>query len=486
MPTIERLFSPSQARSALRLLALCMVVATLPSCTIFRLGKDLDVLYEGLAIVSGEIEVPAAMNPSSSAPIIVLLTQSGVPGSDASVGAASAVAETDFRLVDYRFADGKNRFNFQAPTASAQGDADATSAEAGNEARTTDYYLMAFIDLNRDFIYQPGEPAAMDREPAATNRLNTGRANWRFNHLEINAGETSRSSVPILPIAADLSSKGLQKLERTATTMGVQVDFRSARFSREAVSLGMWEPTQWFLNVGYGFYLLEPWNEDDPKPLLLLVHGVNGSPRDFEPLLSALDTDDYRVALFHYPSGLRIEDNAYMLAQTMNDLAIRSPGQRFTLIGHSMGGLIAKRFIQMQAKSQQSDLLDRFISISTPWLGHGGAGAGVEYAPVVAPAWEDLAPGSAFLERIGAFELPEAIDYTLIFSHGGNTVMMPDGNDGVVSLDSQLTPDMQDRANTFVGVSQDHVGILSSPRTVEAIRAALDRTGPPVARLNRP
>ena len=427
---------PRRHRSPSLFLVPVFSLLVLSSCSMFRLGKDLDVLYAGLAIVSGEVH----LETSTQGPVVVLLAQPPAPDSDA------------FRLVDYRLADGKRRFNFQAPTGA--------------------YHLMAFVDANRDFIYQPGEPAAFWTDPAQVNRLDTARQDWAFNRLTI----PNAAAAP-LPLEADLTPRGLARLERTATTMGTVIDFGSARFDPEAVALGMWEPTKWFLEVGYGFYLLEPWAEGEDKPLLLFVHGINGSPRNFETLLSQLDTDAYRVALFHYPSGLRLEDNAYMLSQTMNELSIRSPGQRYTLIGHSMGGLIAKRFMQMQARSKQAGLLEGFISISTPWIGHGGAGAGVEYSPVVAPAWGDLAPGSPFLTELAAFELPEEIDYTLIFSHGGNSVLMPDGNDGVVSMDSQLDPAMQDRADQFIGVSQDHVGILSSPRTAAAVRAALERDG---------
>lgn len=432
--------SPGAAASLALLLPLFLSLL-LTSCSMFKLGKDLDVLYDGLAIISGEIGV----EDPAQGQVIVLLTQ---PENEMLAAGGASAEPAGFRLVDYRLADGKQRFNFQVPWG--------------------DYRLMAFVDQNADFIYQPGEPAAIRNIRATENRLDTPRARWRFNRLEIRDREP-------LPIEADLTPEGLKDLERTATTMGVPIDFRSSHFEPEAVSLGMWEPARWVVEVGYGFYLLEPWDEAESKPLLLFVHGINGSPRDFEGLVDRLETDEFRVAFFYYPSGLRLEDNAYILSQTMNELSIRSPGQRITLVGHSMGGLIAKRYIQMQAKSRQAGVLERFVSISTPWLGHGGAGAGVEYAPVVAPAWDDLAPGSAFLERLAAFELPAEIDYTLIFSHGGNSVLMPDGNDGVVSMDSQLDPAMQDRANEFVGVSQDHVGILASPRTAATIRAALDR-----------
>ncbi len=405
----------------------------LSGCSIFKLGKDLEVLYNEAAFVPGQIN----LDPRLAGQPIVLLTET--------VGG-------DARVVDYRFPDGRQRFNFQT--------------------RAGHYRLMAFLDQNEDFTYQPGEPAYVQPDAATTNRLDTRSGQWRFNILEMSPDEVG--SVPVLPIDVDLTPRGLAQLERTTTTMGVPIDFDSFRFDAEYVQLGMWEPTRWYTEVDYGFYLLEPWDRTERKPMLLLVHGINGSPRDFRSMLRRLDTDDFNVALFHYPSGIGIDDNAYMLSQIMNELLIRTPGQEYVLLAHSMGGLVSKRFIELQDRSGRADLIQKFITISTPWAGHRAAASGAKHSPVVAPVWEDMAPDSEFIRELSAYELPSELEYTLLFSHGGNSVLLPDANDGVVSLDSQLFPPMQDRADHLIGVSQDHVGILPTDRTVEIVGRLLD------------
>lgn len=417
-------------------LLLSLAGVLLAGCSIFRLGKDLEVLYTEAVFIPGQVNV----DPRLRGQPVVLLVQHG----------AIDEAPVTRRLIDYRFPDGRQRFNFQT--------------------RAGDYELMAFLDQNRDFIYQPGEPAFVAPETAVTNRLDTQSGRWRFNILDWTP-ETTRVA---LPIDVDLTPVGLQSMPRTATTMGVPIDFDSFRFDPEYVALGMWEPTRWYMEVDYGFYLYGSWDPSVQKPMLLLVHGINGSPRDFEPLLAKLDTSAYKVALYHYPSGIGLDDNAYMLAQIMNELQIRAPRQQYVLLAHSMGGLVSKRFIQLQEDSGRADLIARYITISTPWDGHRAAAAGAKHSPVVAPVWKDLAPGSRFIRRLADRPLPLQLEYTMIFGYGGSRAVLGDANDGVVSLDSQLSPGMQDRANVLIGVSQDHTGILADDRTVGAVAELLE------------
>lgn len=444
-----------------RMIVMVLLATLLPSlwaCGVFRLGRDLEVLYDEIVIISGDLKVDDGL---TGQPIALLVRPtaeglgdpagSNLAGSDlvGSDGESRVLGSPGYELVDYRFADAKNRYNFQA--------------------RPGNYRLMAFLDQNGDFLYQPHEPGAVLDEVPKENRLDTRRRRWKFNQVVID----SRALDTRLPLVVDLTTAGLSQLERTVTTMGVPVNFRSGRFKSKAIAQGMWEPSRWFVDVNYGFYLLEPWGPQEDKPLLLLVHGINGSPKDFQRMLKGLDTSGMRVALFHYPSGISIEDNAFMLSQIMNELFVRTPNQEYSLIAHSLGGLISKRALQLQEEAGHGHRIKKFISISVPWAGHKGAAAGAEYSPVVAPVWTDLAPKSRFISRLADYSLPEEVDYTLFFSHGGSSRLSADSNDGAVSLDSQLDPGMQDRADQLIGVSQDHVGILRDRRTLGALSTLL-------------
>lgn len=433
---MKHMYSNPLQRSWMRLIPAVLLVGALGSCSLFKLKNDLEQLYSELFIISGRI--PQLQSTTGQA--IAVLTE-------AVDGDASAPLKQ--KLVDYRFPDQLGNFNFQT--------------------QNGQFKLFVFFDQNNDFIYQPGEQVAQLEEPLKINRLNTERAAWQFNDLLLGDADL------ILPVDADLSPKGLAQLSRTTSTMGVQIDFDAEQFSDEQVATGMWEPGRWLSEVGHGFYLTEPWDSSVNKPLLLLVHGINGSPKNFASLLELLDTSEFRVALYHYPSGMSIDDSAYILSQTINDMLIRQPQQDYLVVAHSMGGLVAKRFIHMQARAGQSSALRQFVSMSSPWLGHKVAETGLEYAPVVAPVWEDIAPSSEFIRLLGDFQLPEHIDYTLLFSHKGNSLMQGEPNDGVVALKSQLDPRMQDRAQQFVGVAADHTRILTHERTIKVLQEALAR-----------
>ena len=211
------------------LLSFVLVIASTQGCSLFKLEEDLVEITSQLSIFTG------------------VVTHAGIEGQAIAVLASRDDAAEAYRLYDYRFPDNNGVFSFQA--------------ENG------DYRLMAFIDQNDDFIYQPGEPAFELEYAPDVNRLGDDPKTWQISDLSF----TQASSAHTLNLAIDVSSDGLSAIERTATTMGVGIDFFDSRFSAEAISWGMWEPARWFAEVGYGFYLLEPWGQDD-RPLLILVH----------------------------------------------------------------------------------------------------------------------------------------------------------------------------------------------------------------------
>lgn len=414
------------------LFALALVVVSVQGCSLFKLEEDLVEITQQLSIYTG------------------VVNHEGINGQAIAVLANRDNANEPYHLYDYRFPDKNGLFSFQV--------------ENG------DYRLMAFIDQNKDLIYQQNEPAIELDSAPEINRLGDDSKEWRISTLNI----TRALSAHTLKLAIDVSSDGLSAIERTATTMGVGIDFSDSRFAAEAIEWGMWEPARWFTDVGYGFYLLEPWGQDN-RPLLILVHGINSSPKEFQTMLEKMDTSDYRIGLFHYPSGLSIDDNAYLLSQIINEMLIRAPGQEYILLAHSMGGLLSKRVIHMQGRAQQLSPLKHFVSISTPWLGHKIAESGVQHSPVAVPVWQDMAPSSQFISLLGDYEIPEHIGYSLLFSHEGNSILQGEPNDGAVSIRSMLEPRMQDRADDLFGIDADHVGIMSHGRTIQKLNHILER-----------
>jgi pimeloyl-ACP methyl ester carboxylesterase len=115
---------------------------------------------------------------------------------------------------------------------------------------------------------------------------------------------------------------------------------------------------------------------------VVLVHGLWGSPRMWEPLVKALEADArvsgrFQFLTFGYSGGGSIPHTASLLRRELRALRDRlDPDRsdpswnRMTLIGHSMGGLLCK----MMAQDSGSKLLDLITDRPIEELG-GPAGA---------------------------------------------------------------------------------------------------------------
>ncbi|KEY65518.1 hypothetical protein S7711_08753 [Stachybotrys chartarum IBT 7711] len=128
------------------------------------------------------------------------------------------------------------------------------------------------------------------------------------------------------------------------------------------------------------------------------------------------DFVDIRIHVFGYSakwkerekSGLSISDFAHSLvAELKNDPGIRRDTSRITLIGHSMGGCVAKKaYIMANQDPSCKDLVSRFHSMVFLGTPHRGSELAPVLENILTLAWatkpfvNDLSPGSAALEDI--------------------------------------------------------------------------------------
>lgn len=91
---------------------------------------------------------------------------------------------------------------------------------------------------------------------------------------------------------------------------------------------------------------------------------------------------------------------------------------------------------------------------------------GVKYSPAVVPSWRDMARGE--LQRsMQARRLKGRVEHLLLYgTHSSSSFVLPDENDGTVSVKSQLNPAIQADAVRAIGFDADHVGILSRPDVI--------------------
>ena len=105
--------------------------------------------------------------------------------------------------------------------------------------------------------------------------------------------------------------------------------------------------------------LLEPYDPD--RIPVLLVHGLNSHPRMWRDVINDLRADPklrgrYQFMLFYYPTGWPIAYSAMRLREELAALqALVGKPKKMILIGHSMGGLLAR----LQVVSPGRRLWDR-------------------------------------------------------------------------------------------------------------------------------
>ena len=330
------------------------------------------------------------------------------------------------------------------------------------------YQLAAFEDRNRDLSYQTGdEPAAL-----TTNLvLQPGERRTGLD-LAIDPNSTAR-----IPFAMSALSPGRRDIEHfPALQLGTIVDIDDPRFSDENAKRGLWDPLQFLFDVGAGVYFLEEY--DPHKVPVLFVHGAMGHPANWKYLVGTLDRRRFQPWLVYYPTAPHLDRLGRGLVRAIAALQVKYRFSRLILVAHSMGGLVTRAAVNytiQSAGSQRMVHLPAFVSISSPWNGHSAAAAGVKYAPVAAPSWEDMAPGSPFLIGLPQIALPPECEYTLLFSYRGGATVSGEANDGTVAVSSELSMPIQRQAAHVMGFDESHTSILESRDVAALLNGILTR-----------
>lgn len=125
--------------------------------------------------------------------------------------------------------------------------------------------------------------------------------------------------------------------------------------------------------------------------VVVLVHGFFASAGVFRPLRESIERGaNALVASFTHTPGARVESIARLLGR----LIARLPrGVRVHIVGHSLGGLVARWYVQEQGGHEH---VEQTISLGTPF---GGSPVARRFPFMVGL---DLHPTSPILERIAS------------------------------------------------------------------------------------
>ncbi|MDQ8188282.1 alpha/beta hydrolase [Pelagicoccus sp. SDUM812002] len=329
-----------------------------------------------------------------------------------------------------------------------------------------DYFFGAFQDRNENSKVDVGEPLWFYGDEKPRPVPHGARSVQEINFLKIERKEAIH-----LPTLEDLrTSRDGRALFDLTTDQSVKIiageiaDLDDPRFAIEVGDQGLWEPTRFMRNYGVGVFFLQEY--DASKMPLIFVSGASGTPRNWQWIVERLDKTRFQPWVFHYPSGLSLEETSHILDLVLNALYRKHGFSEIGVVAHSMGGLLARNYI-LVAQSRDYEIAG-FVSLSTPWNGHYMAKLGVDYAPEAIPSWKDIEPDSEFIEMI--LEAPMPVEHLLVYGNASNrSPFLPKENDGTVSVESMLDPRAVEAATNVIELPKNHIDILKSHKARKAI-----------------
>ncbi|HYE18297.1 MAG TPA: alpha/beta fold hydrolase [Tepidisphaeraceae bacterium] len=171
---------------------------------------------------------------------------------------------------------------------------------------------------------------------------------------------------------------------------------------------------------------------DTTRLLTVLIHGLDSDNGLWFAMAGLLKTEGQQVAFFSYPNDGAVAASAAMLADDLTALRKSHPGLRVNVIGHSMGSLVARAYIEGDRYAGE---IDRFVAIAPPnagscWVRGRFALEWHEHYKLWrdnknwSPVWmftdgtgqaaDDVKPGSKFLTDLNARPRRDGVRYTIV------------------------------------------------------------------------
>jgi len=328
------------------------------------------------------------------------------------------------------------------------------------------YTIGAFADRNRNLVPDADEPATLAPQPIVVSQ------GWQgITRVSLTLAPGSR-----LPQATRDALLALPKVERKALPMvvGEVAALDDERLSEESGEMGLWAPLDFLTHVGIGVFFAEPY--DSKRIPVLFMGGAGGYPNEWHTVVDSLDRKRYQAWFFVYPSGQRLELSARVLERCIHELHKKYAFKQLYVTAHSMGGLVARGYIQRSIAAGDADYLRLFVSMSTPWQGHTQARFGVHLSPAVIPSWIDMQTDSDYQLAIFARPFSPPLRYYLLYSQTDPKASVEKATDGSVTVSSQLRKEAVRDAREVLGFTATHTSILQSSALISAYQRILRET----------
>ena len=227
---------------------------------------------------------------------------------------------------------------------------------------------------------------------------------------------------------------------------------------------------------------------DSKSPVTVLVHGCKGSAGRFRSLAQLYAFHGQQAICYSYDDRASLVESAKKLATAVSELADVTNNQSISIIGHSMGGLIARKAVE-ENDNVSNVLADKkleLVTISAPLSGISSADyCGIEslrwLSAGVVPGvcwlitgdnWTEITSTSNFIKYPDPL-IPSVQKYLKIVTDEKNTCRQKGKNgkctesDYVFNLSEQYHPKIDSYKNiTGVQVDAGHVEIVGNSRMV--------------------
>lgn len=221
---------------------------------------------------------------------------------------------------------------------------------------------------------------------------------------------------------------------------------------------------------------------DPSQPINILVHGCNGSTGKFHALAEVLAFHGQQSACFEYDDRDSLIVSSGQLARAVDSLAQSFNTPKITVIGHSMGGLVARKaLIENDSNPLHNTQIDlRLVTVSAPFAGI--AAARMCAAPALRIAtlglndlacwlisgenWYEITPASDFIQQPGSLIHQVRSHLKVVTDERGTCRRRDDAglcieDDYIFSLDEQRYPLVTLASRTTdVEVPAGHVEIV--------------------------
>ena len=110
---------------------------------------------------------------------------------------------------------------------------------------------------------------------------------------------------------------------------------------------------------------------DSSKPVTVLVHGCNGSTGRFRSLAQLYAFHGQQAICFNYDGRASLPHIAAQLATAVGALAGKMRNRDITVIGHSMGGLVARKAMEGERRTdwERDEVNVNLVTVSAPLSG---------------------------------------------------------------------------------------------------------------------